>query len=237
MPSARRVARQPLWLELPPIDERAPSRLLVFLHGAGSTPEAFAPVALAWQLKFPGATALILSGLRPGSLGGRDWFDGSGIAHDQAGRIREAALTVGERIRAQHRHTGLDAAQTALVGFSQGATVAIECLREPSTGVASMVISHAGRLARPIAPHESVDADVHLLHGALVTLVPLVHARRALHGLSAAGARVTLDVVGDGVHSIGQDMVNIGTARAMQTIFRGRRRHRVGVERATRTLQ
>ena len=58
-----------LWLELPPLSERAPRRLLVFLHGAGSRPEAFAPVAIAWQLKFPGATVAILQGLHE-SAGG-----------------------------------------------------------------------------------------------------------------------------------------------------------------------
>ncbi len=59
-----RTAGEQVWLELPPISASAPRRLLVFLHGAGSSPENFAPVAIAWQLKFPGATAVLLQGLR-----------------------------------------------------------------------------------------------------------------------------------------------------------------------------
>ena len=53
-----------LWLELPPISATAPKRLIVFLHAAGSTPELLAPVAIAFQLKFPGATVVLMQGLR-----------------------------------------------------------------------------------------------------------------------------------------------------------------------------
>jgi hypothetical protein len=32
-----------------------------------------------------------------------------------------------------------------------------------------------------------------------------------------------MDIVGDEAHAIGQDLVNVGTTRVMQTLFRGRR--------------
>lgn len=217
------MAYQQRWLELPPISDTAPSRLMVFLHGAGSSPEAFAPVAIAWQLKFPGATSIVLGGLRPATSGGLDWFDGSGVAIDRVERVDEAAQRVNDQIDAIQADAGFDPDGTMLVGFSQGATVALECLRRPAP-CAAMVVSYAGRLASPIGRRESIPADVHLLHGALDSVVPVVHARQALRGLSAAGARVTLDVIGDDAHTIGQEMINIGTARAMRTVFRGRRR-------------
>jgi hypothetical protein len=50
-----------------------------------------------------------------------------------------------------------------------------------------------------------------------------VHARQALRGLSAAGARVTLDIDAEGSHTIDQEGVILGTTRVLQTIFRGRR--------------
>jgi hypothetical protein len=46
---------------------------------------------------------------------------------------------------------------------------------------------------------------------------------RAYRGLLAVGADVTFDVVEGEAHVIGQDMVNLGTTRVMQTLFRGRR--------------
>lgn len=211
-----------LWLELPPQSARAPRRLLVFLHGAGSSPEAFAPVAIAWQLKFPGATAAILEALRSRSMQrGKDWFDGRGVASDRASRIEDACDVVAARIEALQRATGIGGALTVVVGFSQGATIALELARRHPS-LASIVVSYAGQLARPIAPEEHIVPTIHLLHGEFDSLVPAVHAHRAYRGLSAAGADVTLDIAADESHSIGQAMVNLGTTRVLQTLFRGR---------------
>ena len=45
-------------------------------------------------------------------------------------------------------------------------------------------------------------------------------------GLRAIGADVSLDIVEDEAHAIGQGLVNLGTTRVMQTLFRGRQRVR-----------
>ena len=199
-------------------------RLLVFLHGAGSSPEAFAPVALAWQLKFPGATAILLQGLQSSADGdGCDWFDARGIASDRVDRIRHAALQVGERIAGLQQAFGIDASRTIVIGFSQGATVALDLVRARS-GIASIVVCYAGQLASRLAADERIDATIHLLHGGLDSVVPVEHARRALRELRAVGTNATLDLTEDGGHTIGQDMIILGTTRAMQTVFRGRRR-------------
>jgi phospholipase/carboxylesterase len=217
------LSHQQLWLELPPISEGAPRRLLVFMHGAGSSPEEFAPVAVSWQLKFPGATAAILQGLQPGSAHeGLDWFDGRGVAADRLGRVEQATRAVAARVQALQQATGVGASQTVLVGFSQGATVALELARA-RPDLAAIVVAYAGRLASPIRRDERVNATIHLIHGELDSLVPAVHAQQALRGLRAIGADVTLDITADGTHSIGQDMIILGTTRVMQTVFRGRR--------------
>ncbi|HWS75431.1 MAG TPA: dienelactone hydrolase family protein [Quisquiliibacterium sp.] len=213
-----------LWLEIAPISPDAPPRLLVFLHGAGSSPEAFAPVALAWQLKFPGARAALLQGLRPHADGeSHDWFDASGVASDRVERVALAAQEIARRVAALQEAAGLDASQTVIVGFSQGATVALEMVRN-RPGLAAIVVGYAARLARPIRRDERLDATVHLLHGELDSLVPAVHARQALRGMRASGTEATLDIVADGGHSIDQQMIILGTTRVMQTVFRGRQR-------------
>ena len=213
-----------LWLELPALSERAPPRLLVFLHGAGSRPETFAPVAIAWQLKFPGATAAILQGLHAGAAGhGFDWYDNRGVAADRIGRIAEATDAVAHRVKSLQNTCGVGAERTVLIGFSQGATVVLQALRR-HPGLCSIGVAYAGRLASPIRADERIRADVHLIHGELDSIVPVVHARQALRGLQAAGANVTLDINADGAHTIGQEGVILGTTRVLQTIFRGRRR-------------
>ncbi len=214
----------PLWLELPPHRGGQPNRLLVFLHGAGSRPETFMPVALAWQFKFPGAVAIVLEGLSPARQGsGRDWFDGSGVAHEQAGRVHHAAQEVVKRIRSAQESLQIAPSATMIVGFSQGASVGLE-MALLGDSCAAVVVAHAGRLHRAIAPGTLIKPSIHLLHGELDTHVLAQHSHRAYRMFREAGARVSLDVLADGVHSIGQDMINVGTTRAMQTVFRARKR-------------
>ena len=212
-----------LWLELPPMSDQAPKRLIVFLHGAGSSPEVFAPVAIAWQLKFPGATAVLLQGLEPSPTEeGFDWFDQRGDVDARTAQLQVALDTLASRIELLQTNAGIDATQTIVVGFSQGATVALELARSQPQ-LASIVVAYAGRLASPVRPQEQISAVIHLIHGELDTLVPVVYARQAHRGLSAVGATVSLDIIEDGTHSIGQDMVIVGTTRAMQSVFKGRK--------------
>ena len=212
-----------LWLELPPISATAPRRLIVFLHPAGSRPELLAPVAVAFQLKFPGATVVLLQGLRDAAVGDdrHDWLDAG--APDADAELDRAVEQVAQRLDAVRQATGIGADDTALVGFSQGATLALEVLRRHPLA-ASVMIGYATRLARPLRRAERLAATVHLLHGEHDSLVPLAHARRAFRGLQALGADSTLDVVAGAAHDIDQHLVNLGTWRLMRTLFRGRTR-------------
>jgi phospholipase/carboxylesterase len=210
-----------LWLELPPISPKAPPRLLIFLHPAGSSPEAFAPVAIAWQLKFPGATGILLQGLR--HLGKHtDWFDASDVDCQVGQRLQAACELILSRIAALQAQVSIGPQQTVVIGHGQGATVALECARlQP--GAMSIVAAYGARLMKPIAPQERLSTVIHLMHGEFDSVVPAVYGMRAYRGLLAIGADVTLDVVEGEAHVIGQDMVNVGTTRVMQTLFRGRR--------------
>jgi phospholipase/carboxylesterase len=205
---------------MPPISATAPRRLLVFLHGAGSSPETFAPIAVAWQLKFPGATAVLLQGLEP-RADGADWFDPIDRLGMGSERVVRAAAQVAERIGSLQRALSLQGLDTVLVGFSQGATVALEAARAHPE-LAAIVVAYAARLSTPIRPDEQVGSTVHLIHGEFDSVVPSVHASRAYRGLRAVGADVTLDIVADETHTIGQELVSLGTTRVMQTLFRGR---------------
>jgi len=226
MASHRRDRGEQLWLELPPMSGSAPRRLLVFLHGAGSSPEAFAPVALAWQLKFPGATAAVVEALRPSSASaGKNWYDPGGHTDLHGERIAEAAQEVARRIAVLQAETGVAGADTVLVGFSQGATVAIDLARR-APDASAIVVAYAGRLARPVREGEAIVPTIHLIHGELDSVVPAVHSERAFRHLQAAGADVSLDIVLDETHALGQALVNLGTTRVLQTVFRGRRPRR-----------
>jgi phospholipase/carboxylesterase len=213
----------PPWRVLPPLSATAPARLLVFLHGAGSRPEDVVSFALSWQRKFPGATAVLMRGLRVSRVpGGHDWYDVRAAANARAEQASQAALVVADRIVSAQASHAIGAARTVLIGYAQGATLALELARgQPPT--AGIVVAYAGRLASPIRPGERIAPTIHLLHGEHDTWVPVALAHTAARSLRAGGAQVTLDVLAGG-HAIGQHMVVVGTTRVMQTVFQGRRR-------------
>jgi len=78
-------------------------------------------------------------------------------------------------------------------------------------------------LIRPVTPGTVLTPTIHLLHGEFDTHVLAQQSLRAYRALRDANAKVSVDVIADGVHSIGQDMINVGTTRAMQTIFHRRK--------------
>lgn len=213
----------PLWLELPPHRDNKPNRLLVFLHGAGSTPEMFVPVALSWQFKFPNSVAILLEGIEPGSTGrGRDWFEPRVTGQAAAAQAGLAANEVARRIASAQQTMQIGPDKTIIVGFSQGGVIALE-LAQRTAPIAQIVVAHAARLLGPLAPGTTIKPTVHLVHGEFDTHVLAQHSVRAFRALRDARANVSLDVVADGIHSIGQDMINIGTTRAMQTIYQRRK--------------
>ena len=238
------------WIELPPITPGIkPNRLLVFLPGESSA-ECFTPVALAWQLKFPSAVCIILQPPHKASL----WWEKHSSRRQAA---PNCAMAVARQIRAQQRELGLIASQTTVIGFAQGATIALELARSSTatqvsdqprssdqmrsatpienwqskendqSQVCSIVVAYAAQLARPLLADERVPCSVHLIHGDLDHRVPAIYGHQAYRSLKAAGADVTWDLIADSAHTIGQDGIIVGTMRAMQRIFRGRSKGRV----------
>jgi phospholipase/carboxylesterase len=223
MPAAPPVTDAPLWLELPPIAGGTPQRLIVFLHGAGSGPEALAPAAVAFMLKFPSARGAIMQGLEPGASGsGFDWYGPGDSTAQTISRIQAGGDRLAARVSALQAACGIDGHRTIIVGFAQGATLALELARHHPERLAT-VVALSGRMLPPPGANDTITATIHLVHGLLDTVVPVAYARQAFGRLRGAGVRVTLDLIEDLGHSISQEVIILGTTRIMQTLFAGRR--------------
>ncbi len=215
---------QSLWIELTPISGAAPNRLILILHDALGNAEQMLPIGIAWQLKFPTALILILDSPSVASGKKRYWYPPA-LARDAIRESLEQSVDHLRRVsQASLEQHNLFASDMLIVGFGQGADLALEFLRQEALGNSAITVAYAGRLLRPVGPTETLSARVHLLHGQSNSLVPVQQAQKAQQQLEAAGARVTLDIVEELGHDIDQDMINLSTWRAMRSVFDGRKK-------------
>jgi phospholipase/carboxylesterase len=188
-------------------------QLFVLLHGAGATPGSMAPLADAFEAAFPDAVVVSLAGSETSSGGARrQWFDLAGIDDaNRPARVAAALPALVARVRAAQARSGVLTSDTALVGFSQGAIVALE-LAARHDGLVGRVLAFAGRYAT-LPDAAPALTTLHLFHGAADPVIPVDHARRAFDRLAALDADVTVDVA-DGVgHTLHPALVERALSR------------------------
>lgn len=173
----------------------APTPLYVYLHGAGATALAMTPVADRFAQAWPQAAHLMPDGFEFAEAGGagRQWFAASDLTEDnRPARVRAALPRLAAFVRDAQAALGVSALATALVGFSQGAIVALE-FAQAYQALVGRVVAIAGRYA--VLPDAAPVAVVHLVHGKEDRVVPARHTVDAATRLIALGGDVTADVV------------------------------------------
>jgi len=170
---------------------------VLLFHGVGSSAANLVPLGEAIARARPGAMVVSVDAPHPSTLGsGREWFSVVGITEqNRPERIAAILPLFLDTVAHWQQASGVGPAETVLVGFSQGAILALEATQVADTAIAAgRVIALAGRFAQPVrrAPR---DLRYHLVHGEQDGVVPTsasVHAARALQAL---GADVTLDLL------------------------------------------
>lgn len=174
---------------LRPRSGAAPTRLVVLLHGYGADGDDLIALGAEWAKTMPD-TAFVAPHAPdpcPGSPG-RQWFPLTlrdpaevvrGVEH--AGPTLDAFL---DQELARHR---LPAARLALVGFSQGAMMALDAglRRRPACGC---VLAYSGVLPRPDRLAQAVRPPPRLLlvHGAADDVLPLDYLLASVAALAGA---------------------------------------------------
>jgi phospholipase/carboxylesterase len=196
---------QALVLQRPP---KAVQLILLF-HGVGSNAQSMTALGQAYARAFPEAMVVAVDAPYASELapGGWQWFSVLGVTEENRPERVAAALPAFEyAVRHWQRQSGVDAAGTALVGFSQGAIMALEAALRPEP-VAARVVAIGGRFARlPEQPlHEG--SSIHLLHGKADAVMPYRHAIEAAYRLKSLGADFTADVLPLIGHELHPDLV------------------------------
>jgi phospholipase/carboxylesterase len=181
----------------------APQQLIVLLHGWAEDGMAMAPLAQALRAAFPQAAFLAPDAPEPAGAGrgGHQWYtirraeDAGWLA-----RVARAVDVMQPWLRAQQQRLGVPAAATALAGFSQGATVAMEVAARHD-GIAGRVLAFSGRFIQmPLQVPQ--QCTLHMFHGGDDQVVPLSHADLALEHFAAMRGDATIDIA----HGVGHEL-------------------------------
>jgi phospholipase/carboxylesterase len=179
-------------------------QLILLFHGFGGDTESMLPLGEQLAKAFPQAMVVAVTAHQPAESGrGFQWFKVSDITDEnRPDRVAQAMPAFEASITHWQAHAGVTAEATALVGFSQGAIMALEATQR-ATPLASRVFAISGRYATlpSVAPGETM---VHFLHGKADSVVPYSHTVDAAHTLRDLGGDITAEVlpfIGHEVHA------------------------------------
>lgn len=186
--------------------------LVVFLHGYGADGADLLGLADVLGPHLPGVAFLAPDAPEPcsGNPFGRQWFpipwlDGSTEAQAEAGLVA-AAADLNHFLDASLAAEGLAPEALALVGFSQGAMMALHVAPRRAEAVAG-VVAISGRLLAPdrLADEALVRPPVLLMHGDQDPVVPFQDMGLAGNALVGAGFETYGHVMKGTGHGIAPD--------------------------------
>jgi phospholipase/carboxylesterase len=189
----------------------APQQLFLLFHGVGAAPDDLVPLGQVLAKQFP--RSAIVSVQAPHDCpysSGFQWFSVEGITEELRGpRTREAMPSFIEAVQHWQQAFQLEAEATALVGFSQGAIMALSSTQsEPPVHLATRIVALSGRFAElPTTAPEL--CTIHMIHGKTDTVIPYSHTVLAAERLVQLGADVTADVIPFVGHEISQNITDL----------------------------
>ena len=177
--------------------------LFLLFHGVGATEIDLAPLGEFIADAFPNATVACVSAPHVSDLGsGRQWFSVRDVTEqNRLARVDEAMPLFVRAVHDLQARFGVAPAATVLVGFSQGAIMALESARA-GHGLANRIVSMSGRFAM-LPDAAPADTRFHFLHGDADTVMP---SSSAVEAAAKLGSSATVDVFPGAGHGITMPM-------------------------------
>jgi phospholipase/carboxylesterase len=201
---------------LPPAAGGAPRQLVVFLHGYGADGNDLIGLGREWARALPHAAFVSPHAPEPCSMApmGRQWFN---LTFRDAGEVvrgvAHAAPALDAFLDAELKRHNLPGHALALVGFSQGAMLAlgVGLKRHPSPAA---IVGYSGALATVEAlPKDPSKAPAILLvHGDMDEVIPVDAMFIAREQLAQAGLPVEWHVAQGIGHGIDAQGLQLGGA-------------------------
>lgn len=189
----------------PPEGGQAKQLFLLF-HGVGAAPDDLVPLGQILAQSFP--QSAVVSVQAPHDCpysSGYQWYSVDSVTDAQRVERTAQALPLFQQTVQQWQHAfGVTADATAIVGFSQGAIMALSSTQhEPC--LAARIVALSGRFSTlpDIAPDH---CTIHMIHGKQDAVIPYAHTVYAAERLVQLGADVTADVIPFAGHEINEEI-------------------------------
>lgn len=184
-------------------------QLFLLFHGVGAMPEDLEPLGRKLAAAFPAAMVVSVRAPHASDSGrGYQWFSATGVTDEnRPDRVAHAMPAFLETVAHWQQVARLGPEATALVGFSQGAIMALEATKA-SPAPAGRVVAIGGRFAR-LPEVAAPRTTIHLLHGKEDRVIAYGLAIEAAERLLSLGTDVTADVLPFAQHEITGEMADL----------------------------
>jgi phospholipase/carboxylesterase len=133
---------------------------------------------------------------------GRQWFSVAGVTEEnRPGRVAEAMPAFLAAVRHWQADSGVAAARTTLLGFSQGAIMALEATQAAQPSVATRVIAIAGRFGHP-PRYAAAGVRFHIIHGDADPVIAPRDGKAAAQWIAEQGGSARLHMLAGLGHGI-----------------------------------
>lgn len=192
-------------------------QLMVLHHGEGGSARHMEPLGQRLAAHFP--HAFIVSVQAPyrhdaaapqpadAEVPGQ-WYPTQDIDDDQhATRVAQAVPAFVHNVRYWQTQSGVGHGATALFGFAQGATMALEAA-QVAPALAARIIVLSGRYAQlPLSAPEKTT--LHFIHGKVDPVIHYRHCVAAAERLVALGGDLTADVIPFLAHAVTDEVMDL----------------------------
>ena len=181
-------------------------QLFLLFHGVGAAPDDLVPLGKILANQFP--QSAIVSVQAPHDCrysDGYQWYSVDGITEELRPVLAAQAMPLFvEAVQQWQAAFKVDADATALVGFSQGAGMALEST-QLDMPLAARIVALSGRFAA-LPARAPEQCTLHLIHGKQDSVIAYSHTILAAERLVQLGADITADVIPFASHEINEEI-------------------------------
>lgn len=179
----------------------APTRMILLLHGVGSCPEHFKPLAQLIASSDPNAFIVALAAPYSDQRGMLQWFSVQHVTEDnRPSRVADALPVFFQTLAPwlqQARDSGME---ITLFGFSQGGIMLLEAGKTPALADCQLLICSSRFATLP--QHALQVKRLGWIHGQKDPLFPISSTIQAVDYLLSIGQKVELVMIRDMQHEL-----------------------------------